>query len=102
MEYWLNGVGKDRYPPTWEGLYVLLEDAKLSQVAEELKKAVEEKTADSDANEASSASVDCSIAAIEEVDRATSTNSSTPASMSRLQFLKQLSTFLSVIIILYE
>lgn len=44
MEHWLNGVGKDRYPPTWEGLYMLLEDTEYVQIAEELKKAVDETT----------------------------------------------------------
>ena len=45
MEYWLNGGGKDQYPPTWEGLYMLLEDAEYSQIAVELRNAVEEATA---------------------------------------------------------
>ena len=40
MARWLNGGSKDQYPPTWEGLYMLLEDAEFSQVAEDLKKAV--------------------------------------------------------------
>lgn len=40
MAYWLNGGSKDQYPPTWDGLYTLLEDAEYSQVAEELKKVV--------------------------------------------------------------
>lgn len=59
MEYWLNGVGKDSYPPTWEGLYMLLEDAEYSQIAEELKRAVDENTAKDDsisADERSTAS----------------------------------------------
>lgn len=42
MEHWLNGVGTERYPPTWEGLYMLLEDTQYVQVAEELKRAVHE------------------------------------------------------------
>ena len=45
MEYWMNAGGKEKYPPTWEGLYALLEDAEYSQVAVELKKAVDEATA---------------------------------------------------------
>lgn len=40
MECWLNGVGKERYPPTWDGLYMLLEDAQYSQVAEDLRATV--------------------------------------------------------------
>ncbi len=42
MEYWLNGSseGSD-YPVTWEGLYLLLNDAEFSEVAEELKMAVD-------------------------------------------------------------
>ena len=46
MQHWLNGVGKDRYPPTWEGLYMLLEDAEYPQVAEDLKKVVDDSTAE--------------------------------------------------------
>ena len=42
MEHWLNGGAKDKYPPTWDGLYDLLEDARCSQVAEELKRTVNE------------------------------------------------------------
>lgn len=45
MEHWLNGGAKDDYPPTWEGLYMLLENAQFLQVAEDLKKAVQEATA---------------------------------------------------------
>ena len=46
MEHWLNGGCKHSYPPTWEGLYLLLEDVQCSQVAEELKKALDEKMAE--------------------------------------------------------
>ena len=62
MEHWLNGAGKDCYPPTWEGLYTLLEDAQCSQVAEELKKAVEEKMAGDRASEAAVVLSDSSVA----------------------------------------
>ena len=42
MEHWLDegGVTED-YPATWEGLYTLLEDVQCTQVAEELKNALE-------------------------------------------------------------
>lgn len=41
MEQWLNGQREDDYPSTWEGLYMLLNDAEFSVVAEELKVAVD-------------------------------------------------------------
>ncbi len=40
MEYWLVGGCTD-YPATWEGMYTLLEDAELSEIAKELKKAID-------------------------------------------------------------
>ena len=40
MEHWLTGESVD-YPPTWEGMYTMLEDAELAQVAMSLKEAVE-------------------------------------------------------------
>ena len=40
MTYWLNGGGGNDYPPTWEGLYTLLEDVKCVQIAKELRQAV--------------------------------------------------------------
>ena len=40
MTHWLNGGGGDDYPPTWEGLYTLLEDVQCVQVAKELREAV--------------------------------------------------------------
>ena len=40
MEHWLAGGGRPDYPPTWEGLYTLLEDMELKEIAEELKKAL--------------------------------------------------------------
>ena len=39
MQCWLNG-GSEEYPPSWEGLYDLLEDVGCPAVAAELKKAV--------------------------------------------------------------
>ncbi len=41
MEHWLLVGGSRDYPTTWEGLYTLLEDAELSEVANSLKKAVD-------------------------------------------------------------
>ena len=41
MQDWLDGRGRDEYPNTWEGLYKMLTDIQCSQVAEELKTAVE-------------------------------------------------------------
>lgn len=38
--YWLNGGGKDDYPATWEDLYILLDDAELTEIARKLKDAV--------------------------------------------------------------
>lgn len=40
MAYWLNGGGKDDYPATWEDLYILLDDAELTEIARKLKDAV--------------------------------------------------------------
>ena len=40
MQCWLDGVSKT-YPPSWEGLYGLVEDVGYPAVAIELKKAVE-------------------------------------------------------------
>lgn len=39
MECWLQD-GMHEYPATWEGLYILLEDANFPAVAEKLRKAV--------------------------------------------------------------
>ena len=39
LSYWLEHPPHN-YPATWEGLYELLDDCELSQVAAELKKAV--------------------------------------------------------------
>ena len=41
MDAWLEGQGQDEYPPTWEGLYVLLEDVQLGGHVTALKEAVE-------------------------------------------------------------
>ena len=41
MRHWLDGGGEDEYPPTWEGLYELLNDARCSQIAKKLKQAVQ-------------------------------------------------------------
>ena len=41
MNAWLEGQGQDEYPPTWEGLYVLLEDVQLGGHVTALKEAVE-------------------------------------------------------------
>ena len=41
MERWLNGGGEPDYPPTWEGLYALLRDTEQSNVARDLRKAVD-------------------------------------------------------------
>jgi hypothetical protein len=42
MKHWLKGAGahSDQYPPTWDGLYTLLRNAKYSKVAEQLEEAV--------------------------------------------------------------
>ncbi len=40
MQHWLDGKGPPDYPPTWDGLYLLLQDVECAQVAEELRKAV--------------------------------------------------------------
>ena len=40
MQLWLDGDSRV-YPPTWEGMYQLLEDINLSQVARDLKIAVD-------------------------------------------------------------
>jgi hypothetical protein len=39
MEHWFE-TGSDEYPTTWEGMYVMLEDTDLNQVAEDLREAV--------------------------------------------------------------
>jgi hypothetical protein len=39
MEHWF-ATGSDEYPTTWEGMYELLEDTKLFQVARDLREAV--------------------------------------------------------------
>ena len=39
LEDWLKGKGGPEYPPTWEGLINLLNDAGISDIAEKLKKA---------------------------------------------------------------
>ena len=41
MQKWLDGQGQEIYPITWEGLYRLLTDIDSSQVAQELRAAVE-------------------------------------------------------------
>ena len=43
LSYWLDHPPPD-YPATWEGLYELLDDSKLGQVATELKQAVDNAT----------------------------------------------------------
>lgn len=40
MDHWLSGEGSCDYPATWEGLYVVLNEVGLGQVARELKTAV--------------------------------------------------------------
>ncbi len=41
MKFWLTGgVGGGEYPITWEGLYILLTNAQLSEVAKGLEIAV--------------------------------------------------------------
>ena len=40
MQHWMDG-GSKSYPPTWQGLYSLLEDTGFAAVASELKEAVE-------------------------------------------------------------
>ncbi len=40
MDHWLAGRGGCDYPASWEGLYTLLRDLDLSEVANELEKAV--------------------------------------------------------------
>lgn len=43
MKYWLKGAGNSgiEYPPTWEGLYTLLEIAECDEIAKQLEQAVE-------------------------------------------------------------
>ena len=41
MEHWLKGDSAD-YPPSWEGLYTLLQDMEFSTQAREMKEAVEQ------------------------------------------------------------
>ncbi len=40
MDHWLAGGGGCDYPASWEGLYTLLNDLELSEVAKQLEKAV--------------------------------------------------------------
>ena len=40
MEHWLNGGGEPDYPPTGEGLYLLLRDTEHPNIARDLRKAV--------------------------------------------------------------
>ncbi len=40
MKYWLSNEGPPDYPPTWDGLYLLLEDVEYSEVVKGLKEAV--------------------------------------------------------------
>ena len=44
MQHWRKGGGVKVYPPTWQGLYDLVEDVGYPAVAKELKKAVEKST----------------------------------------------------------
>lgn len=41
MQNWLDGQGAENYPVKWEGLYRLLEDVGVPQVAIDFEKAVE-------------------------------------------------------------
>ena len=42
LSYWMDhSTPHSRYPATWEGLYKLLDDSELGQVATELKQAVD-------------------------------------------------------------
>ena len=41
MEAWLEGQGQDMYPPTWQGLFEMLEDIEFGGVVRDLKEAVE-------------------------------------------------------------
>ena len=41
METWLEGQGQDVYPPTWQGLFEMLEDVQFGGVVPALKEAVE-------------------------------------------------------------
>lgn len=41
MQKWLDGQGADSYPVCWGGLYNILDDLKMTQVAIELRNAVE-------------------------------------------------------------
>ena len=41
MEAWLEGQGQDVYPPTWQGLFEMLEDVQFGGVVPALKEAVE-------------------------------------------------------------
>lgn len=47
MEHWLSGNSEADYPVTWEGLYSMLDDAEFSQIAEELREAVNQASASS-------------------------------------------------------
>ena len=48
MEQWLNGSSEADYPVTWKGLYSMLDDAEFSQIAQELRVAVNGAYASSD------------------------------------------------------
>ena len=41
MERWLSNAGSYKYPPTWKGLHMLLEDVECVEVAKKLKKVVD-------------------------------------------------------------
>ena len=41
MKAWLEGQGQDVYPPTWQGLFEMLEDVQFEGVVPALKEAVE-------------------------------------------------------------
>ena len=40
MNFWLTGGGSSEYPISWEGLFILLADADLSEVAKDMEIAV--------------------------------------------------------------
>ena len=40
MAHWLDEGGTSDYPPTWEGLYTLLQDGEYSKTASQLRRAV--------------------------------------------------------------
>ena len=41
MQRWIEGQGTAEYPVGWEGLYEMLRDVSMSQIALDLKKAVD-------------------------------------------------------------